>query len=447
MGDELGVESASCLGREDTPGQSPAYRPLGIPTVKDRVVQAALKNILEPIFEADFFPVSYGFRPGRAVHGAIEHLKKLLRPRGKVRRLPYPWAVEGDIKGCFDNISHHGLMCRFRRRVVDGKVNRLVLAFLKAGVLSEEQFSRSETGTPQGGILSPLLANIALSAIEEHYDRHTWPRSYGRSGRVDPKAVRKRAQDFRRRDRAQDRLVCVPIRYADDFILLVGGPRTWEDSQIEESAHEQKAILAKLLKEELSLELSEHKTLVTSVMQPMRFLGHHLRVRHHPTRGRKVSTAVIPKERSQRLRHRIKALFRRSSLGASLEDRLRLLNPLLRGWGNFYRHAWGASKVFRAVDHYVWWTIFRWLRKKHPHASTRRLRERYTWRKPGGRNLHWKDGNVQVVELARVRVGPYQMLDRGPIYSVSASMESPVHNERCTPGSEGGARKPAGESR
>ena len=102
------------------PNQPGKYRPLGIPTVKDRVVQAALKNILEPIFEADFFPVSYGFRPGRAVHGAIEHLKKLLRPRGKVRRLPYPWAVEGDIKGCFDNISHHGLMCRFRRRVVDG---------------------------------------------------------------------------------------------------------------------------------------------------------------------------------------------------------------------------------------------------------------------------------------------------------------------------------------
>jgi len=429
------------------PNQPGKYRPLGIPTVKDRVVQAALKNILEPIFEADFYPVSYGFRPGRSVHGAIEHLKRLLRPYGKVRRLPYQWAVEGDIKGCFDNISHHGLMCRVRRRINDGKVNRLVLAFLNAGVLSEEQFSRTESGTPQGGILSPLLSNIALSVIEEHYERHTWPRSHGRSGRVDQKAVKARAQGFRVCDRARGRLVCVPIRYADDFIVLVGAPPSWEDRQIREAACQQKAILAELLREELSLELSEHKTLVTPVTTPMRFLGHHLRVRHHPSRGRLVSMAVIPKERSQRLRERIKALFRRSSLQSSLEERLRLLNPLLRGWGSFYRHAWGASTVFRSIDHYVWWTIFRWLRKKHPHAPTSRLRERYTWRKPGGRNLHWKGGDIPVVELARLRVGPYRMVDKGPTYSAPASMESPVHNERCTPGSEGGARKPAGESR
>ena len=103
-----------------TPGK---FRPLGIPIVKDRVVQAALKNILEPVFEADFFPVSYGFRPGKSVHGALEHLRVLLRPKGgehgQELRLPYQWIVEGDIKGCFDNISHHGVMERVRRRVAD----------------------------------------------------------------------------------------------------------------------------------------------------------------------------------------------------------------------------------------------------------------------------------------------------------------------------------------
>jgi retron-type reverse transcriptase len=143
-------------------------------------VQAAVKSILEPIFEADFFPVSYGFRPGKSVHAALEHLRMLLRPKEVgpevQRRLPYQWAVEGDIKGCFDNIDHHALMVRVRRRIGDPKVNRLVLAFLKAGVLAEEQFLRSDRGTPQGGILSPLLANIALSAIEERYERHVWPR-------------------------------------------------------------------------------------------------------------------------------------------------------------------------------------------------------------------------------------------------------------------------------
>ncbi|WP_255663147.1 reverse transcriptase domain-containing protein, partial [Myxococcus sp. RHSTA-1-4] len=142
------------------PGQPGKFRPLGIPTVKDRIVQAALKNILEPIFEADFYPVSYGFRPGRGAHGALEHLRLLLRPRSvrtqeeAVSRLPYQWAVEGDIKGCFDHIDHHALMNRLRRRISDGKVLRKVVAFLKAGVLSEEQFTRTDSGTPQGGILS-----------------------------------------------------------------------------------------------------------------------------------------------------------------------------------------------------------------------------------------------------------------------------------------------------
>jgi retron-type reverse transcriptase len=91
-------------------------------------------------------------------------------------RFPYQWAIEGDIKGCFDNIDHHGLMQRVRRRVGDAKVNRLVVAFLKAGVMSEEQFFRNSAGTPQGGILSPLLANIALSVIDERYERYAWPR-------------------------------------------------------------------------------------------------------------------------------------------------------------------------------------------------------------------------------------------------------------------------------
>src|SRR5262249_8916142 len=134
-------------------GQPGKFRPLGIPTVTDRVVQAAVKNILEPIFEADFYPTAYGFRPGKCVHGALEHLRMLLRPK-KARagaetevRLPYQWAIEGDIKGCFDNIDQHALMIRVRRRISDAKVNHVVLAFLKAGVMSEEQFNRSDSGT------------------------------------------------------------------------------------------------------------------------------------------------------------------------------------------------------------------------------------------------------------------------------------------------------------
>lgn len=389
-------------------GQPGKFRPLGIPTVTDRVVQAAVKNIMEPIFEADFYPVSYGFRPGKSAHAALEHLRLLLRPRpagpdGELR-LPYQWALEGDIKGCFDNIDHHGLMLRVRRRIGDGKANRLVVAFLKAGILSEEQFLRSEAGTPQGGILSPLLANIALGAIEERYERHVWPRRTPTLV-TDEKGLRSRAVRFRDTDRRRGRVVLFPIRYADDFIILVAAPPgPGQYDQAAGAAAQEKAALAAALKEQLHLELSETKTLVTPVTRALRFLGHHVLVRKHPRHGRMVSTAVIPKDRSQRLRELIKDLFGRDTLRSSLEERLRKLNPLLRGWCNFYRHAWGAKRVFDALDHYVWWAILRWLKKKHNRVSMKALRARYGWRKPAGRTLRWRDGGVTPYEAALVHV-------------------------------------------
>ena len=395
------------------PGQPGKFRPLGIPTVKDRVVQASMKNILEPVFEADFYPCSYGFRPGRGVHAALEELRKLLLPQhvrganGLEVRLPYPWAIEGDLKGCFDNISHHGLMERVRRRVDDTKVNRLIVAFLKAGVLSEEQFLRSDTGTPQGGILSPLLANIALSAIDERYERHVWPR-HTPSHRTDPKEIRRRAAENRSNDRRGSlhcgRPVLVPVRYADDFIILVGvpnGPEQYERAQ--KVACEEKAALATFLKETLNLELSEEKTLVTPVTKPLRFLGHHGRVQYHPYYGW-VSKNVIPKDRTRRFRVLVKRHFDAKTLNTTLKNRLDKLNPFLRGWSNFYRHAWGAKRVFVALDHHLWWTIYRWLKKKHRGVGIRKLYARYGWRKPSGRMWRWRDGNTRLFELASQRV-------------------------------------------
>jgi group II intron reverse transcriptase/maturase len=439
-----------CIPKAGQPGK---YRPLGIPTVKDRVVQAAVKNILEPIFEADFYPTSYGFRPGRSAHGALEHLRMFLLPRAfgpeRKHRLPYQMAVEGDIRGCFDNISHHGLMERVRRRVTDRKVNRLIVAFLKAGILSEAQVLRSDAGTPQGGILSPLLANIALAMIDERYERHVhYRRTVARGG--GKRSAEKRAQAARAYDRAHGRPVLVPIRYADDFIVLVSvqeGPAQLAEAQ--KVAHEEKAGLARELKEKLGLELSEEKTLVSEVTRPLRFLGHDVRVRVHPGKRRMVSAALIPKEKSQQLRERIKALFRANTTNQGLGDRLRKLNPMLRGWSNFYRHAWGAKRVFDALDHYVWWTIQRWLRKKHHRCSMRKLARLYGWRKPGGRELRWRHDGVVPFEMAGVRVGRFRLgWMRTPEFALPCtSVESPVHNERCTPGSEGGTRKPAGTTR
>lgn len=159
------------------PGKPGQFRALGIPTVTDRVVQGAVKQLLEPIVEARFRHVSYGFRPGRGCHGALEHIRMALRPRrvskadGLRHETPYQWVIEGDIKSCFDEIDHHLLMQRVRKHCADQQVNRLLVQFLKAGALSEEQFLRTDAGTPQGGIISPLLANIALGLIEERYER------------------------------------------------------------------------------------------------------------------------------------------------------------------------------------------------------------------------------------------------------------------------------------
>lgn len=161
------------------PKKSGKLRGLGIPTARDGTVQAALKLVLEPIFEADFEPCSYGFRPRRRAQDAIEEIFFYTTHS-------YEWVLEGDIKSCFDEISHPALMDRVRHRIGDKRVLALVKAFLKAGVLGEDQVMRDTvTGTPQGGILSPLLANIALSVLDEHFmgQWESFGGTYGRSRR------------------------------------------------------------------------------------------------------------------------------------------------------------------------------------------------------------------------------------------------------------------------
>jgi group II intron reverse transcriptase/maturase len=397
------------------PGKPGEFRPLGIPTVTDRVVQSAIKNIVEPIFEADFFPVSYGFRPGRGVHGALEHLRLALRPRavttGKEpeRRLPYQWAIEGDIKGCFDNISHHGLMNRLRRRIRDGKLNRLILAFLKAGILSEEQFLRSDSGVPQGGIFSPILANVALSVIEERYEDTTWPRKTP-TLELDRKEVTKRSGRERRKRRRQGKPVFLPIRYADDFLILVSvPPGPGQDERARREAEQEKVALAQQLKEELNLELSEEKTLITPVTEPMRFLGHRVSVKEHRHRKVKVSTTRIPKEKGIKLRETVKRLLKRNRINLTLETIIGQLNPVLRGWANFYRHAWGAKQVFSAIDNYVWWSLYRWLRKKHPNMARKRLVARFAERKSGRGTLHWGSTRQRLFQMTTVKVEWYHL--------------------------------------
>ena len=193
----------------EIPKSNGKVRRLGIPTVGDRVVQAALKAVLEPIFEADFVSCSYGFRPNRRAQDAVSEIQYLTSRT-------YEWVLEADIEACFDTIDHAALMGRIRSRISDARVLSLVKAFLRSGVMTTSG-DRQETltGTPQGGILSPLLANIALSLLDEHFSRE-WEQQMGTSPRRNAR---------RRRGEANYRL----IRYADDFVVVVAGERCHAD--------------------------------------------------------------------------------------------------------------------------------------------------------------------------------------------------------------------------
>lgn len=373
------------------PGQ---FRPLGIPTVKDRVVQGAIKLLLEPIFEAQFWNVSYGFRPGRSVHGALERIRLAIQPRkrdrdGHRRRLPYRWIIEGDIKGCFDNLSHHHLLNRLRQRVVDGKMIRLVGRFLKAGVMAEDQFLRTDNGTPQGGIVSPLLSNIALSAIEERYERWVYHRSKIQDRRQSDGAVA--AAKARNRDHAAGRCVFLPVRYADDFVVLVSGTQ--------EEAHAEKIALADHLHQTTGLELSPEKTRITAVTDGFEFLGFHVTM-HWDKRYGYGPRVEIPKAQAVDLRRRIKQLTTRNTIQVSLGEKLQEINLILRGWANYYRYCAYAGRVFTGLDWYTRDRLWRWMRKKRPRAGARDILGAFlpSTRRPTARL--WRDGPVEQHMLA-----------------------------------------------
>lgn len=396
------------------PGKPGNFRPLGIPTIKDRVVQCAVKQILEPIFEAGSWHVSYGFRPGRGCHGALEHIRMTIRPRataadGLRHMPPYQWVIEGDIKGCFDHIDHHSLMERVRGRIADRKVNRLLVQFLRAGVLTEEQFLITSKGTPQGGIISPLLANVALSVIEERYERWVNHQSKIRASR---KSDGMKAAIFTRSsDRQAGRPVFFPIRYADDFVILVSGTQ--------EVALAEKQALADFLRQTLRLELSPEKTKVTALTNGFEFLGHRVRLRWDQRFGF-TPRIEIPKAKLAGLRHRVKQLTGRNRALLSLSNQLQDLNPILRGWGFFYRYCTNAKRFFVQLDWYVGDRLWRWMQKKYPKAGARGIAQQRR-RSSIGTRLVWKTDEHEQFLMGRIPVRRYRRGSMGvPDYAMTS---------------------------
>lgn len=353
------------------PKRDGRMRRLGIPTVADRVVQASLKLVLEPVFEADFKPCSYGFRPKRRAQDAIAEIHFFASRR-------YEWVLEGDIEACFDQIDHTALMGRVRDRVGDKRVLSLVKAFLRAGILSEDGVNRDTiTGTPQGGILSPLLANIALNVLDEHFTA-AWEASGTDWQR---KALRKRGG-------ATYRIV----RYADDFVVLVAGEREHADAlKVEVSG-----VLATI-----GLRLSETKTAVAHIDEGFDFLGFRIQRRRKKGEGGKRAVYTYPSKKAlASVMDKVRKLTRRE-LHRTLTDLLRRLNPVLRGWCNYFRH--GVSKrTFSYLDHYAFWRVVTWIRKRHVGLNWGTVRRRFL--------TDWeiRDGNTELFRAWAVTVDRYR---------------------------------------
>ncbi|WP_326791680.1 group II intron reverse transcriptase/maturase [Streptomyces sp. NBC_00841] len=354
--------------RRAIPKSNGKVRYLGIATIRDRVVQASLKLVLEPIFEAEFLPCSYGFRPNRRAHDAVAEVHHFASRS-------YEWIVEGDIKACFDEISHSALMDRVRNRVGDKRVLALVKAFLKAGVLDEDgTLAGVNAGTPQGSILSPLLSNVALSVLDEYVAQGPGgpgASPYGRAKR-------------RRQGLPNYRLV----RYADDWCLLVAGTAADAEALREEIA----GVLSTM-----GLRLSPEKTLITHIDEGLDFLG--WRIQRHRKRGTgKQYVYVYPAKKAlAAVMAKVKTICRRNT-NLTLADLLHQLNRVLRGWTAYFKH--GCSKAtFNYLRSYLWKEVIRWERRKHRRTPWKQLRRRY--------GIWPADGDTGMFDPAKVRTKRY----------------------------------------
>ena len=284
-------------------------RPLGIPTIRDRIVQQACKIVIEPIFEANFLDSSYGFRPKRDAKQATEKVKKELYKNWYV--------VDADIQGYFDNINHEILLGLLKRRISDRRVIKLCRQWLQAGVIENGKYYPTEKGSPQGGVISPLLANIYLHVLDSYRENH--------------------------------KELGVIVRYADDAVIVC---RTRKDAEL--AFEHLKRMMTKL-----KLTLNPQKTKIVDMnKESFDFLGFRYQKFGKTKCGRKLPYMMPSKKAMKKVKDAIRIITCRKSAYEGLEQKVEKLNPLIRGWRNYFQHG-NSTKRFKQLDEYVWMKLWR----------------------------------------------------------------------------------------
>ncbi len=368
-------------------------RPLGIPTLRDRIVQRAMLMAMEPIWESDFHRLSYGFRPERSVHHAIRTVKFQLQDSSETSGR---WVIEGDLASYFDTVHHKLLMKCVRKRIKDVRFLSLLWRFIRAGHVDKGLFRASSEGVPQGGVISPLLSNIMLNEFDQwleakylnkktRKDRWYWNNSIKRQR---PIAIRENRQWLP---------AVAYCRYADDFVVIVKGNRTHAEAIRKECRA--------FLEGGLKLTLNMDKTHVTHVNDGFTFLGHRI-IRKRGPRGTMRAVTTIPKDKLRNFAHKlVKELSGNYSVNKI--DMVESLNRKLAGWANFYQYTDYTAVMYGKLDRVVFWKLARWLARKY-RTSIKSLMRQWVRRPAEGDAKTWQlfgrsgNGNLCGVTLRRL---------------------------------------------